>query len=392
MLAAQVGIDVLGPSAARVGDVPVAMGARRLRSLLALLVLERGRPVAAERIIDALWEGAPPPGAANTLQGYVAGLRRLLEPGRRPRAASSLLVHEASGYRLAVHPEQVDVERFQAAVRSARERLRRLPDPMRPALLPDLPVGPGVEAAEARRAGLTAALRLWRGEAYADLGELPAAVAERHRLEQLRLEARVARAVIDLSLDRPSSAAAALEDLAGRHPLRERLWGLWAVALVRDGRQAEGLAVLATLRSRLADELGVDPTPALAAMQADVLLHHPAVLGLDRGVARDESRAHRAVVVLDGGDEQDHRLADELVRRARGPLTAPGRASVGDAGACTHDGCCRQPVVVVVVDDGPGQHPGVGRRPAHRDPSVTDPAQRSPFRDDHRRRGRTFPA
>jgi DNA-binding SARP family transcriptional activator len=97
--------------AARVGDTPVPLGAPNLRSLLGLLVLWRDQPVAADRLIDLLWRGARPPGAGNTLQGYVAGLRRRLEPGRRACTASSVLLHECGGSLPARTPKRLLVRR-----------------------------------------------------------------------------------------------------------------------------------------------------------------------------------------------------------------------------------------------------------------------------------------
>lgn len=338
MTSVQIDLDVLGPSAARVRDVPVTLGAPKLRSLLGLLVLWRDRPVPADHLIDVLWRGDPPPAAGNTLQGYVAGLRRLLEPTRRARTASAVLPHEGGGYRLVAGAADVDADRFEAAVRAGREHVEGLRDRMRPPLLDD-PADVG--RAEVLRDDLSAALRLWRGDAYADLADLPVAAAERRRLEELRVDAHVAAAVLELSLGRSAGAAQVLEDLVDRHPLREELWGLWAVALVRTGRQAHALEVLGRLRRTLADELGIDPGPAIAALQTAVLRQDPSVLGL-AGAPRG---------------------------------TEP----------CTHGACCHPaPVVMVVVTDGRALEPGS----TFRDLLVTIPGEGSPLRDlrDHLRR------
>ncbi|WP_374455283.1 BTAD domain-containing putative transcriptional regulator [Nocardioides sp.] len=330
MTSVQIDLDVLGPSAARVHDDPVPLGAHKLRSLLGLLVLWRDQPVAADRLIDVLWRGAPPPGAGNTLQGYVAGLRRRLEPGRRARSASSVLLHEGGGYRLASGAADVDADRFEAAVRAGRDHVERLRDRMRPPLLTDRA---DVARAEVLRDDLAAALRLWRGDAYADLTDLPVAIAERRRLEELRVDARVAEVVLDLSLGRSAGAVDALEDLVAHHPLREELWGLWAVALVRTGRQAHALEVVERLRRTLADDLGIDPGPAIAELQTAVLRQDPTVLGLD-----DRART----------------------------------------GACVHGCDCHvAPVVVVMV---PGDR-ALGVPIALRDLLVTNPGEGSPLRD-----------
>jgi DNA-binding SARP family transcriptional activator len=327
----RIDLDVLGPSAARVDDAPVPLGAPKLRSLLGLLVLSRGLPVPADRLIDLLWRGAPPPGAGNTLQGYVAVLRRRLEPARRARSASAVLLHEGGGYRLAADAADVDVDRFEAAVRTGRDHLDRLRDRMRPPLLTE----PAARArAEGQRNELAAAERLWRGDAYADLADLPDATAERRRLEELRLDAHIASVVLDLSLGRSARSVEVLADLVDRHPLREELWGLWAVALVRTGRQAHALDVLERLRRTLARELGIDPGPAVAALQTDVLRQDPTVLG----------------------------VAD--VVRDREP--------------CSHGACCHPaPVVLLVLPGGRA----LDARAALRDLLVTNGGERSPLRD-----------
>lgn len=310
MTSVQIDLDVLGPSAARVHDTPVPLGAPKLRSLLGLLVMWRDRPVPAERLKDVLWRGNPPPGAGNTLQGYVADLRRRLEPGRQARTAPSVLLHEDGGYRLAAGTADVDADRFEGVVRAVRDDLERLPDRMRPPLLSE---PAAVSRAEAQRDDLTTAIRLWRGDAYADLSDLSVAAAERRRLEELRVDAHVATAVLDLSLGRSAGAVGVLEDLVARHPWREELWGLWAVALVRAGRQAHGLEVLERLRRTLADDLGIDPGRPIAELQTAILRQDPTVLGL---AAAPTQLCHHAcchappvVVVVVPGGARDTRAA-----------------------------------------------------------------------------------
>jgi hypothetical protein len=176
-------------------------------------------------------------------------------------------------------------------------------------------------------------MRLWRGDAYADLADLPVAGAERRRLEELRVDGHVATAVLDLSLGRAAGAAGSLEDLVHQHPWREELWGLWAVALVRSGRQAHALEVLDRLRRTLADELGIDPGPAVAELQTAILRQHPSVLGLVEPVE--------------------------------------------PAAPCRHACCHMAPVVVVVVPGDPALDPAT----VLRDLLVTNPVEGSPLRD-----------
>jgi DNA-binding SARP family transcriptional activator len=87
-------IGVLGTTVATDSSGPVSLGGPKQRALLAALALHRGRAVAVDTLTDMVWDGAPPPGVSGTLQGYVAGLRRALEPGRTSRGGGNLLVTE----------------------------------------------------------------------------------------------------------------------------------------------------------------------------------------------------------------------------------------------------------------------------------------------------------
>ncbi len=265
-------VGVLGVAEARRDRAPVDLGTRKQRALLAALALHRGRPVSTDTLIGLLWADHPPAQVAGTLQGYVAGLRRALEPGRPARAPATVLVTEGAGYALHLDPEQLDAARFDAAVATVHQQLGSA------ALVPvtggssALPAPEDLGAAVGR---LDEALALWRGTPYADLEDAPAASAERFRLEELRLVALEDRAVAALALGRHATVAAELEALTATHPLRERLWALRAVALARSGRQADALDVLRQVRTLLADELGLEPGVELRELQAAVLRQDP---------------------------------------------------------------------------------------------------------------------
>ena len=126
-------------------------------------------------------------------------------------------------------------------------------------------------------AGLDEALALWRGTPYGELEDAPQAVAERARLEELRLVALEHRMLADLALGHHGTVAAELEALTAAHPLRERLWHLQALALARSGRQADALDVLSRVRTVLADELGLEPGAELRDLQSAVLRQDPAL-------------------------------------------------------------------------------------------------------------------
>lgn len=249
--------SVLGPLAVTRSDEPLDLGGSRVKALLATLLIAHGKVLTTDRIVDAIWGEHAPNSAVATLHSYITRLRRTLEPDRPPRAPTGLLDRQGPGYVLRVRPESVDSERFAAlAERGAR-------------LLPDDPPA----AAES----LATALALWRGPAYADLGDADVASAEIARLENARLAARQDHAAARLSMGAAVQAVGELESLVREHPLAERSWELLALALYRNGRQGDALTALRTAREQLIEELGVDPGPSLRAMEAAVLRQDPAL-------------------------------------------------------------------------------------------------------------------
>jgi DNA-binding SARP family transcriptional activator len=243
------------------GDLEVTLDRRRLevggpkqRGLLAVLLIHLNQSVSAGRLAEALWGSEPPAGAEVTLRTHVSHLRRHLASV----GASDLLVTRPSGYSLVVDPEQVDAYRFERLAGLGQEAAG-LADPERAAQL------------------LREALALWRGPVLQDLGHPLFAEAETARLEGLRLDALEARISADLALGR-YDVITELERLVVEHPFRERFHGLLMLALYRAGRQADALAAYASARERLADELGLDPGPALAALETAILQGDPALL------------------------------------------------------------------------------------------------------------------
>ena len=257
-------VGILGAAAFWRDGAPVDVGTRKQRALLAALTLHRGRAVSTDVLVDLLWGEAPPAAVSTTLQGYVAGLRRALEPDRAPRAPARVLLTAEDGYLLDVPATVVDAECFAGAVAEVHERLDG-EGPLEAAGLNDL------------QARLDGALALWRGSPYTELENSPAAVAERARLEELRAVALEDRAVVALRLGRHQVVAAELEVLTATYPLRERLWALRALALARSGRQADALEVLRQVRELLTEELGLEPGGELRDLQAAVLKQDPSL-------------------------------------------------------------------------------------------------------------------
>jgi DNA-binding SARP family transcriptional activator len=244
---------VLGPLEASHRSGPVPLKGPRHRTVLARLLVARGRVVPVGALADDVWSGAPPAGALAAIRTFVADLRRALEPDRPPRAPAALLVTAPPGYALRAAPGSVDAWRFEAALAA----------PGRPA--------------EAELAALDGALGLWRGPAYAEWAAEGWARAEIDRLDELRMLATERRGAALLALGRPAEAASDLRPHAAAHPLREEAWRLLALALYRAGRQGDALAALRQARAALVGELGVDPGPALRSLEADILAQAPAL-------------------------------------------------------------------------------------------------------------------
>jgi DNA-binding SARP family transcriptional activator len=247
-VATRLELRILGPLEVVVAGSQVALGGARQQALLALLALERGTPVSAERIADELWEGAPPPGAAKTLQVYISRLRAVVGDGA--------IVRRGNGYAIAVDDTALDAARFEQLLVEGRKLLGR---------------GKAHEA----RASLVEALALWRGEALAGFEYAGWAEIERRRLGELRMQALEERIDADLALGGSESLAAEVEALVAAHPLRERLRAQLMLALYRVGRQGDALAAFQAGRHELLDGLGVEPGPALHDLQRRILGHDP---------------------------------------------------------------------------------------------------------------------
>jgi len=244
------GFGILGPLIVTDGSNEVALPAGKQRALLAVLLLRRNEVVSTDALIDALWRGRPPARALKIVQVYVSRLRGAL--------ADDLLVTQPPGYVLRVQPGQLDVER---AERLLAEGRRALAD------------GAPQEAAERLRD----ALALWRGPPLADFAYEDFAQAEIGRLEQLRLGTLEERIDSDLALGRHADLVPEVGALVAEHPLRERLRGQLMLALYRSGRQAEALDVYRDTRRVLDQELGLEPSAPLQALEREILTHDPAL-------------------------------------------------------------------------------------------------------------------
>lgn len=277
-MSASVQARLLGPLEIEHAGRPVAAGGRAQRALLARLLLDAGRTVSVDRLVEDLWGENAPASAHKMVQIYVSMLRKALPGG--------VIVTRSPGYAIELPPEAIDLVRFERL----RERGRAA-----------LAAGSHAEARDLLRG----ALALWRGPALAEFQE-PFAEIEARRLEEQHLATLEDRIDADLALGGDSSLIGELEALVARHPLRERARGQLMLALYRAGRQADALEGHRRFRQMLADELGIEPSPALRELERRILQHHPALDGPpDRGPVRPHlgrpSRAVRQGVVTWSG-------------------------------------------------------------------------------------------
>lgn len=249
---------VLGPIEATAEGRTVAVGRRKERALLALLVAAGNRTVPLDRIIDLLWGDEPPDQATSSLHAYISNLRRGLEPDRPPRTAPTRLVTRPPGYALLVEPDEVDALRFDRLVADAAGAY-----------------GHGdLDRAEEL---LNEGLGLWRGPAYGEFGNEPFAIAEVLRLEELRATAVEDRLEIRLAQGKSAGVVAEAEALVSAAPTRERAWCHLMLGLYRLGRQTDALRAFQRARDNLAEHSGIDPGPELRRLESQILAQDPAL-------------------------------------------------------------------------------------------------------------------
>ncbi len=243
---------MLGPVEAVRDGVPVALGGPRQRALLALLLVDAPRAVAIDRLADELWHDEPPDAAAATIRAYVSKLRTTL-------GAGAGISGDRAGYAIDVAPDQLDAARFERLTDEGHDALRR--------------GAPGRAAARLR-----AGLGLWRGPPFAGLGDEGRLHLEGQRLEDVRLAALEDRIEADLELGQHAELVDDLEALVHDHPYRERLWRLLMLALYRAERQTDALAAYRRARTRLDEDLGLEPGQELQRLEQSILRHEVPVV------------------------------------------------------------------------------------------------------------------
>ncbi|MFJ3325097.1 BTAD domain-containing putative transcriptional regulator [Streptomyces griseus] len=242
--------SLLGPLTARLDGRELPLGPRKQRLVLATLLARPNTPVPVDVLTDAVWPDDPPRTARKNLQVYVSAARALLGPagdGGRDR-----VVHGCGGYQLRIAEDELDTLRFGSLARAGRAE-----------------AGRGDLRSAARL--LREALDLWEGPPLNDLRDSAGVAEEADRLEARCLTVYEDWAEAEIELGRAAVAVDGLRDLVERHPLRERLRAAWMNSLHQSGRQAEALAVYDDYRQLMARELGLEPSPAMAALYRSML-------------------------------------------------------------------------------------------------------------------------
>ncbi|TDV38559.1 AfsR/SARP family transcriptional regulator [Actinophytocola oryzae] len=242
-------LRILGPLRLSRDGVELDPGPRQQAYLLALLLARGGRPTSASELIELIWDDGAPASATNVLQKYVGALRRVFEPTVLPREAGSYLHRHGNGYRLTTTRGMLDLITFREHIETARTR-------------PD---------ANTAVDHYTAALGLWHGPAGHGLTYGSAAMPLFTALNGEFLDACQAAAELAISLRQPHRVLPALRLASSMAPLHEPVQASLVATLAAAGQRAEALAVFCAIRTRLAEDLGIEPGHALRAAHQRVL-------------------------------------------------------------------------------------------------------------------------
>jgi DNA-binding SARP family transcriptional activator len=227
---------------------PVDVAGQKRRALLLRLLVSANHPVSDDRLVEDLWEGTPSVGAVSTLASHISFLRQAVGRER--------IARRSGGYALVVDDWAVDAACFEREGDAGRRALA------------------AGDASAAIRL-FTRALERWNGPALLDVGHMAWARNEVARLEELRLMSYEGLLDSRLGVGEHQQLIAMSEDLVSDYPFRERLWGQLMIALYRSGRQADALRAYQRLRTMLRDELGLEPTTAMASLESAILRQDP---------------------------------------------------------------------------------------------------------------------
>jgi DNA-binding SARP family transcriptional activator len=306
------GFGVLGPLLMTANGTRMPLGAPKQRAVLAMLVINRNRPVSVDSLINAVWDEEPVPAARTSIQSHVSNLRRLLRTaGVDPY---QVLASAPPGYQLSVADADCDLGRF------ITEKAA------------------GVQAAVAGRfedasSHLFAALREWRGPVLDDLREFTFVDAFATALVEDKVAVHTARAEAEIACGRPGAVIGELEALTAEHPYHEPLWAQLITAYYVTERQSDALRAYRRLKTGLAEGLGIDPGPTVSALHERILRQEPLgtkradLITHKRNIYRPEDAEPEISV-----PESVARLRDKIGRQYRlnGATTRIGRLDDND--------------------------------------------------------------
>jgi DNA-binding SARP family transcriptional activator len=313
---------LLGPLAVSAFDAEIPLSSAGHRAVLAMLLLHANRPVSADTLAEALWDGVPPATARASLHNHVMRLRRALGP------AGSRVLTRAPGYLIEVRDGELDLDRFTRRRESGRVAAR--------------------DGSWAEAAGLLgSALDQWTGEPLSNVRSSYPLAGQARRLTELRLETTELRLEAELRLGHHAAVVGELRALAALHPLRERFRELLMSALYADGRQAEALAAYQELRQTLVEEFGLEPGHRIQRLHQQMLAADPALAadslpGFDPPNRQPDQVVPRqlplGVSPFAGRGDELTRLGSWLGRGGSGALTVAicGAAGVGKTTLAVH--------------------------------------------------------
>ena len=250
-----------------VGGERTRIDSPKQRVLLAALLAHPNQVVSVDRLAEMLWPSDRPADPDAALQTHVSRLRKLL---KTEIGAGEALTTEGFGYKLAIEPGEVDASAFESLVDSARRE---------------------TEPEQALNL-LDRAFELWRGEPFAEFSDFDFARVEAARLQEVLASALELKVDTLIALERYDDAVGFVETVIARDPLRERPRALMMRALSASGRHAEALGVIQQFRRILSEELGIEPSPSILALEKSILAHEvqgpdycatPAAVGLPLG-------------------------------------------------------------------------------------------------------------
>jgi len=253
----QMDYRLLGPLEVRDHGRSLALGGEKQRAVLAILMLHRNEVISADQLVDELWGESPPASGPRTVQAHISRLRKALD------GHESVLLTKGHGYVLQLAPGELDLDCFRALAGRGRQMLT---------------AGQTENAASILRE----ALALWRGPPLADFSFTSFAGAAISHLEELHIEVVEDRIDADLACGRARELVGELKQWVEANPFRERLCEQLMLALYLSGRQAEALDAYRRARTRLSEELGLEPGPRLRALQAQILNQDPSLTPTER--------------------------------------------------------------------------------------------------------------